>query len=434
MILIITGLAGVFSLTLGRLIFKSLYNPISIYYGIWSIEIFLYQWRLVAYYEISLNTWVVIIGAYFCFIAGIVTLYLCRNLIKTTSIAYQNDHHISTNSQRYLNYFILSTAFIGILGAIQHWTILFKEFHSLVNILNNAPKIYRMRVEGDIHGVIPYITSFLFVSIFFSGVYTGKTGKFSFGVFIAFLGVVLDDLANVGRAAMLFAFFEFSSVVILSRINLDKNLKNNKINGKIIISIVIILIILIGFATFVKSLRTGLEEFKGSSRELNKFKSGILISPSIYLYFSCQIGVLNRYLEKDDETVIFGENTFLPIYNLISKTGVLKRPVAYQKGYYTPIWSNTGTYLRDIHADFGYLGIFIFPYIFAVIIAFIWFKYFRTRSNLYLILLVYCMLIVKFSFLTIVTRLGIWWISLFILLIANRIIEKMISKKEITPE
>jgi len=150
---------------------------------------------------------------------------------------------------------------------------------------------------------------------------------------------------------------------------------------------------------------------------LKKVNKDMPISPSIYLYFSSQIVVLSKYLEKESETCIWGENTFLPIYNLIAKTGWIERPRFYQKGYYVPMWTNTGTYLREIHADFGYPGIFVVPFLLGFFSTWAWFAFMNSKKAIHFVFLVYFMVIIGFSFLMMITRLGVWWISLFFILV-----------------
>jgi oligosaccharide repeat unit polymerase len=423
--LLITAIVAILSIFLSKYLFKYYYNPITIYLSIWILEIFLYELKLIRYYNISLHTWMMIGSAYLSYVFGILTLFFFKKLYKfkeTVENDLINETEKQYDNKKVLNSIIYCFAILGILGAIQHWSVLFKEFGSLTNILINAAKIYRMRVEGEIHGVLPYITTLLYVSIFFSGIYTGKYGKFSFGLFLSFVGVILDELASVGRFGMLFAFLMFFNGLFVYRLNRKRSVNTTNINKKLVLTILAVLIIIVSFSSFVKSVRVGGEAYQSSSRKLDKLKNSNLITPSIYLYFSSQIGVLNKYFEKDEENVTFGQNTFLPIYNILSKFNLVKRTNGYQKGYFIPIWTNTGTYIREIHADFGYSGVFIIPFIIGFFIASFWIKYLESRRLSHLTILVYLILAVQFSFLIMISRMGIWWISMLIILIINQLL------------
>jgi oligosaccharide repeat unit polymerase len=424
--------AVLLSVVIGRILFRSLFNPIAVYAVIWGVELLLYEWRLIRYYDLSTQTWVIILAAYFCFLMGVLTISFLRKLNPVDDPLPE----ISTNPisdvfdrGRILHFLIYTSVLVGLIGAVQHWLVLLNMFGSLVNIFLNAPTIYMMRVQGQIHGVVPYLATFSYVAAFLSGIYMGKKGKWHPGTLLAFLGVVLEDTANVARAGMLLVFLEFFTVVVLCRMGLEKNAKHRATNKKLIFSFLTLFIVLAAFATAIKTARTVMEEYKSASRALNKMKNSSIITPTVYMYFSCQTGVLNKYLAKDDEKAMWGENTFLPVYNLISKTGIIKHPSFYQKGYFVPMWSNTGTYLREIHADFGYPGLFLVPYLLGLGITYFWYRYFKLRRMNDLLLLVYFMLVLYFSFLVMITRLGHWWISLVLLLIIINVFESLTSKR-----
>jgi oligosaccharide repeat unit polymerase len=410
-----------FSMLFGLRLFKRWYNPISIYAVMWAIEIVLYQLRLMRYPDIMGLTWMYIGGGFFSFLAGISIFFFGKRLSDDRPV--NDPENTVVTDERWvrkkplLNAIILLTGIIGILGAIQHWQVLIRQFGSIGEILLNAPKIYRMRVEGEIHGLLPYVTSLLNVSIFFAGVYTGRYGLIAPGSFLAFTGVVIEDMANFGREGMLFAFCEFVAVVLVFQIRSVDSDERKKIKKRQMISLASVFLIVLTFATIIKSLRSGKENLRGASRGLNKYDTGTVITPSIYLYFSSQIGVFNQYLLKEEESVSWGENTFLPIYNILSKFGIVERPSNYQRGYYVPVWTNTGTYLRELHADFGVLGIFIIPFLLGLFISFLWIRYKLTNRISDLVILVYLLIVIHFTFLMIITRSAKWWISSTLILI-----------------
>ena len=119
------------------------------------------------------------------------------------------------------------------------------------------------------------------------------------------------------------------------------------------------------------------ESYEGTSNELRQFKDNLIISPSLYLYLSSDVGVLSQYLRSEGTSypemdyTQFGQNTFLPVYNFLSKFGFIDRVSGYQRGYFIPMWTNTGTYIRELHADFGITGILLGPYLIGLLITWI---------------------------------------------------------------
>ncbi|MGE5363151.1 MAG: oligosaccharide repeat unit polymerase, partial [Bacteroidota bacterium] len=194
-------------------------------------------------------------------------------------------------------------------------------------------------------------------------------------------------------------------------------------------------IVLIGLyisaATYVKSVRGTIENCSATSKQLNKLNTGAVISPSIYLYASAHVGVYSQFLYMDyDYRAMPGETTFQPVYNFLSKFGFVKHPRFYESGYYIPMWTNTATYLRTIHEDFGPVGNFVFPFILGLLASYFWYRFYENGKLLDLVLLAHVYLIVFFSFLVMVTRYGMWFISLAALLLLLPLIEKYISYKK----
>ncbi|MCB9247183.1 MAG: O-antigen polysaccharide polymerase Wzy [Ignavibacteriales bacterium] len=77
------------------------------------------------------------------------------------------------------------------------------------------------------------------------------------------------------------------------------------------------------------------------------------------------------------------------------------------------MWTNTGTYIRELHADFGTTGVLLVPYLLGLIITWLWFKFHENKSLFTLVFLVYLYIIIGFTFLMMVTRLNQWFLANF---------------------
>jgi hypothetical protein len=106
---------------------------------------------------------------------------------------------------------------------------------------------------------------------------------------------------------------------------------------------------------------------------------------------------------------------------------VIKKPEVFQRGYYIPMWSNNGTFIRELHADFGIVGVFLVPFLLGLLTTWLWFKFYEEKSLIAFAFLVHFYLIVGFSFLLMVTRFYYWTIGLSIILISIPVIEKIAS-------
>jgi oligosaccharide repeat unit polymerase len=238
-------------------------------------------------------------------------------------------------------------------------------------------------------------------------------------------------LTYFGRGEMLFSTLEFFFTFFLTRnlLNREKNIKFNfsRINAGI--SIILLVALVITAASVVRTSRGVKENIRGSSQQLKQLEENFIITPSVYFYLSSDLGVLNQYLIEEKETAKIGENTFRGVYYFLSKLRIVEEPQFFQKGYFIPYWSNTGTYLREIHADFGILGVYLIPYLLGILLTWLWYKFFNRKNFIVLAILVYLNIIVAFSFLMMVTRLNQWFLSLLLIIISLHFLNKLALKK-----
>ena len=418
-IVIVISALGIVS---GRVIFNKWVNHLTMYCIIWGMLVFLYQLKLFPYVDIIPMAWFYIISAFISFLLGVITILTINN----SSIKGLNFNEkvnitleIIKDNGKALKFSVIFFSILSLLIAIHSWMLLINLFGSIPAVFINAHEVYRLNVEGDIKGTIPYVAPIGYVAIFFAGIYTAYKGRFSFLSFFPFIGIIIKELATVGRAGMLLALMEFLFSFFLFRNILKRDLENrfkfSRSNAFIASSFLVILLIV--SASFVRLSRGTGENYKGISKGLRELKDNPIISPSVYLYLSSDIGVLSQYLKVDRENTKFGQNTFLLVHGFLAKLGIGKKPPFFLKGYYIPIWTNTGTYIRELHADFGPPGVFLVPYLLGLLTTLFWFKFYKDQNLIAFVLLVYFYLIVGFSFLVMVTRLSHWVLSLIYIIL-----------------
>lgn len=419
MIFLLLTIVAILSLSISKYYFGKWFNHLAIYTSIWFGLIFLYELKLLKYVEINTETWFVITVSFSSFLFGTLIYKYARRAAgfsPTTTSRSLFDNPLFEKNGTILKVAILVTGLIGLLGALQHWVQLINKFGSIPQVFVFANIIYQARVQGEYFDALPYVSTFSFVSIFLAGIYCAYKNKISLIVLLPFIAVVLEAFANVGRASILFAFVEFISAFFLGRYgNKREGGKFFKAKGTLIFNLLFLLIIIIISANFVKSLRAVNENFKESSNVIKNTNLFGVITPSIYLYLSSDIGVLNKFLEHNNEVARFGENTFMPVYNILAKFHFVGKPNTYQKGYYIPMWVNTGTYLRESIADFGVFGATLYPFLLGLLISLFWFRFIESNKIEYLIMLVFFFIIIFFTFLMNITRMGSWFLSIVLL-------------------
>ncbi|MFH0735651.1 MAG: O-antigen polymerase [bacterium] len=426
------------SIILGKLLFDRWFNHISLFSLNWSLFIVLYELKLINYVPISSLAWMVMIVGYISFLLGIITIMSARKALnKKNRVNVEHSKLFSNlfiNEGKNLKIIAYVVSFIGLISTFYNWNVLINKFGSIQAVIIQSNIIYQMRINNEIKGTLPYVEMFLFVGIVLSSIYTAYKSKFSILPIISFTGILLLGIAFSGRANILLAFFLFFITFIFTRELLHQNNKNKKVSKyKFVVPLILVLVLSIGSVTIIRQFRGTLENFSAISPALKKFNKSVIITPSIYLYFSSDIGVLSKYLEHDNERTRWGENTFISVYNILSKFNVTRRPDVFSKGYYTPVWSNTGTFLREVHTDFGYAGILIFPYVLGLLTTFFWVKLIFDSDFRYFIPVIFFYALIGYSTIMLVTHLPFWTFSpvilIFILKYLGEYNAKILNKK-----
>lgn len=418
----------------GKFLLRRWFNHLTVYCIIWSGLILLHDWKLLPYYDITTKTWFYILSVFLSYLFGIITISSSQNLFFQSRI-FEKEPDINfplfADGGKTVRATILFLSGIAIFSGIHHWYVLINMFGSIPAVLINANIIYSLNVKRGIEGFIPYLPIIGYVGVFFAGIYTAYKGRFSLLSILPFLGIVLKETATLGRSGMLLALMEFLFAFILFRhlLKEDRSRKFKYSKKNIVLVSTIIIVFFIASASLVRVTRISSEYYAGASRELKQFKNNLILSPSIYHYFSADVGVLNEYLKYEKENVNFGQNTFLPVYDFLTKLGAFEKMPDVQIGYFIPMWVNTGTFIRELHADFGIMGIFLVPYLLGIIITWLWFKFYRDHNLIAFAFLVYFYLIIGFSFLHMITRVTYWPTSLFLIVLLIPILERLASKK-----
>lgn len=374
MILLVGGGAVVAS----RLIFHRWFNHISLYSALWCVSLALFQFRMIQYYPLEPETWILIVSGWLAFLLGSLTFVTARLALRSPNQVIrempptlaQLDHERELVRK---SLWLISCVALAV--AIQHWSIVLKKFGSIEAVLLWGNLLYSFRVQEGLPGSIPYLASLALTGVMLAGVYTAAAGRITMLSVFSFLIVVLIELANMGRAKMVMAALLFLSGYFFYKERVMA-LPTRVIGGRArqVLSLTLAFVLLLVSAEFVRSTRGGNESFHGSSRLLRNLEGASFITPSLYMYATIHPGVLNQYLKEDQEHTSWGSNTFAPIYRLLAKMGFDTKVNTYQRFYKTPAFANTGTYLRELHADFGIAGVAIGPYILGLLATIWWYR------------------------------------------------------------
>jgi len=404
-------------LLISKMLFQRVFNHLAIFVTVWSWMLIFYNLKLLPYPTLSLNTWSVILIAFFTFLLGTYTVFIARESLNLSNHLelHSKKLQLFNDDGKLVKRIIIVFGFFGLFSALQNWYVLIVKYGSIEKIFLSANEIYRFRQDNAISGVIPYIQAFANAGIILGGLYSAYKNKITIWLAIPFVAAVLKSLAMFGRIGMLIALVELLISYYIGKYFFPKIEFSKAEKFRRAFSVILLAAILVGSASSIRAFRGTYEKFKGTNVKLNTMKDNIFFSPSIYLYMSSHVGVLDAFLKNQTEETSFGENTFTPFYNLFAKFDFTKRISYNQKGYYIPMWTNSGTILRDFYADYGIIGILLLPYLLGMFGSYFWLKFFSTGKAIYFILIVHLYTVIMLSFISSVTRGADWFVSLGVL-------------------
>lgn len=410
LLFVLFGFIGVVS---GRLLFRHWFNHLTLYSAIWGTGLALFEWRLIDYTPLTFEVWLIILYAWLAFALGSALLMLAPAAADVPDNASRTGAFSSVRSsltaleRRLFVVAILALSTVALLAVLYQWKHLIEKFGGIIGVLINGRTIYSMTVAGKLSDKIPYLDSLSLAAVFLTGLYSARAGKVKGIIIFPLAAAILGDIAQGGRVKILLSGLLFLSAYFLTK-HASSHIKNFRPASKIkqILALSFLLAFLWSAAEFVRSYRGAVERFYGASTALNKLEKQAFITPSIYLYLSSHVGVFNAYWKAGGEPSFPGATTFAPVYRILSRVGVAEETPYFQKFYNIPIATNTGTYLRELHSDFGIAGILLTPFLLGFICTALWLRVKKRMHFATIALLAHFYVVVMFTFLYQVTRLG----------------------------
>jgi len=419
---------GFATVSLGRRLFRRWFNHVSLYGIIWSVSLLLFEMRLVQYYQLQIETWLIIFAGWIAFVAGSIIVALQAGTSKdqlSTDQPPSNPDSLEKETH-YLRVILWILIVLSFAAAVQHWFVVVGRFGSIANVLILGNYLYSLRVSEGLPGAIPYLGSLALTGALLGGVYTGLQGKLRLVAILPLIIIILIEIASMGRAKMIMAAILFATGYFLTRSHSASGGQMQQKYKRALTLAAAVVILAMG-SEFVRSVRGSAESFSGSTQTLRTLRGSAFITPSIYLYLTVNYGVLDQFLKKDEEKSSWGANTFAPVYRALAKIGFDTYFPHYQRFYRTPANANTGTYLREFLADFGILGILIVPFFLGLAISHFWFSYQRKMTYTSLAVLSYLFVWVGMSIFYGVTRSGDLLVCLLASLTCGLILDRKLK-------
>lgn len=333
---------------MGKSWFKKWFNPITVYSLVWMAAVSAHQSGLIYYYDLSAFTWLTIflfhtIFVFSCYIGN--RVHFRGN--TTTPMQWDNNDQLKEKMRKYI-WITLIIAAVAIVGNLLYAISIYGT-----NLFASMTDIYSNRVNrGEDLGKIPYLSSFIYVSIALSGIYLRKYG-FCVPIILTFLLGATKVLTSGGRAGLIFIVIIFASTFLITPGGEKKRKEQKKEKKRYIIMAIAIIVLAVFFLIVSKERAAGQLPTYATNLYESIFGTNVLVY-KIATYIAGPIGALNEYLKTCNFN--FGQNTFKTIFNAFAKLGIMERVDQYQEFFRTPSSCNVATWIRELVEDFTYPG------------------------------------------------------------------------------
>jgi oligosaccharide repeat unit polymerase len=251
---------------------------------------------------------------------------------------------------------------IAVLGAVLVawlWALNISHYGSLEYIILNSFTI-RTNTIGVSESIFPvyltYPSSLIYPAFVIALVlYEHRGGgRYLAAAFAIFVLIALQDLLTFGRIGILYAIFCVIGYWIVYRKRVF-SLRNLLLFSALFFILMLPRLLRGSFDNMSETVRIYAPYLRFDIHPV--FYSFL----SVYIYYFSSPFALDSYLAGDIDLHTFGQRTFTPIYNLLSKFIGFERINTIDPMANVPFEYNIYTFVKDIYSDFSLVGVVLVP-------------------------------------------------------------------------
>lgn len=347
-----------FAVYVGKLIYSNFFNPICLYSIVWCVAVFAHQSGLIIFYNLTPFCWMVIFASHLLFILGCIIGWNLN--IDEKPIMIESVHDVQL--KKWMLVGIAVTMSIAAIAIVINLKTMISIYG--FNLMEQIVLIYGDRVnETQKIETIPYLGSFIFITLPLLGCYLKRFGFHLIVVPCVFLACA-DALISGGRGGIVFALLLF----LAGYMCMDKGYELSS-RGRVLF-LLISLVTFVSMIFFVSQERAyGLKMAYATDLYKDLFGYNVTLYKGL-AYVAGPIGTLNEYLRECE--FYFGKNSFLTVYNVLARLGIMEPINHYQEFFLTPMECNVGTWVREIIEDFTLMGAIFFIPFFGVVSSYVY--------------------------------------------------------------
>jgi oligosaccharide repeat unit polymerase len=400
---------------IGRLAFGRWLNHVSLYGAVWALSLGGGALQLVSLRPISATAYWFIAAASLAYTSGAL-------LLRRTTLAIAWPRAAGRRPSTLIETFPVPGAVLRLLvtflSVVAGTAVLIRLARvvavvgSVSTVFVMSHEVYWLKMQGSLPGGPPYLAAASLTACCLSGaaLATHRIGRLWATIPLAVAAALA--LSTAGRTDVVLAvlLFYFSFEIVRGKTPGIASLRSYLL--------LLVLVALGIFAAISATRNLGGDEFYRFealplSRTSERFSR---VATSFYVYAVGPPIVFSEYLAGGGEEAEWGENTLGPLRNGLHRLGFAVKPLAdkYQRFYSIPFDMNTGTWLRELRADFGPVGALLVPFVLGAITS-VALAHVRYRASLAsLIVTSHLFVVAVMSSFMCATRWGSWWASLLI--------------------
>ena len=370
---------SVILIMLSILIFKKKINPFSVYAVLWLLLICLYASNIIQYNPITNYTWLIFYVVLIMFFLGSTLGYVLSGAYKQRKLKLNKESTLYGNYKRRaiksdkafkkrLEIIIVVLSLVSFVVAVYSLVKLIQAYG--FNILSNIGTIYDDNINGNSIVESPRILLLNHIAIALSGYYISKYKAKPILIF-PIINAIIDQLLSGSRGMLIVDLMFLAGPIVFFGIR-------NKMSRKIFTFMVFAIILFFVLITLFRGRNN--TSLPYASSFLQTISSKTRLPYSIVSYVTLPLAAFNEFLQEPFSWNV-GQSTFRLLYKLLTDINVERIDTFV---YATPIKTNVYTYLGNLYADFGFIGILLGPFLLSTALSYTYYKL-KVRKSIALV-------------------------------------------------
>ena len=424
----------VFVILTSKIFYKSLFNPLFIYFFIWIATFSLYELRLVRYRDSSDFTLFLLFCSFLTFFLGSMTKALQFSKSKDkykirSKPSLQSFKEKCIRNEKKILWLIRVFLIISFLGAILLWKNLYSIFGSFSDIFSHGFIIKQEKLGRIVFA--NYMCALAYPAAFLSICYIGFVNYKRLTCYLPILCIMLYGLSIFGRLPIVAGILIYMNGYLLIK------LRNRRKKIKYYLLLTLLLLLTFIGSNFLLDLRTGdmrnpyseyasqtvLDNFDKLPSFLGSEKSLL----AAYQYFAGPFAAFDARVESSNR-YYFAQASFTAFFRFLAKINLANdedvKKVGRREVLYVPVQVVMDTYLSGAYLDFGVMGVLFFPYILGFLSTGYYFRFAGRPAFLPLFLSIILLIFIEFSVLINIFQLTFMFITLVVIILLGLYLDK----------